>query len=180
MSSTLVVHSSPSPRSRIATIVDAVCTHASRFGRPAAALDLRSLPSSALLVGDREHPTVRGAHRLLADADAVVTVTPAHNGSVAPLLRAWLDVLPPVGLRGRTVQPVGLGAVRGQSTGLDYVLGPTFAKHGASVVLPASFLLDHSFEPTGTGWSLQPWARRGLLRALDAVVTSGPALPVAS
>jgi FMN reductase len=150
MAHIVLVASSPTSRSRIDAITRVLQGELIRAECAVKTVQLRDLPQSALLVGDREHPQIQWTHRILRAAQAVVLITPTYQASGSTLLSAWLSLLPTTAFAGKTVQAVGLGAIRSHATGLGSALGD----HRPDRILPGCFLYEQWLQPDIDGWHL--------------------------
>jgi FMN reductase len=144
----VLIASSPTSRSRIDAITQILQEELIQTHCSAKIVQLRDLPHSALLAGNREHPQIRWTHRLLRDARAVVLVTPTYQVAGSPLLRAWLELLPSEAFTGKAVETVGLGALRSHAVGLGSALGD----HAPDRILTGCFLYEQWLQPDGDDW----------------------------
>ncbi|MCX7291003.1 NAD(P)H-dependent oxidoreductase [Janthinobacterium sp.] len=65
-------------------------------GHHYARLHVRDLPARALLLADYDDAAIARAVRAVAEADAIVIATPIYKASYTGLLKAFLDLLPPL------------------------------------------------------------------------------------
>ncbi len=105
-------------------------------------IDLRSLPAEALVTADFEHPALREAVDAVAAAQIVVVGTPIYKASFSGLLKLFLDVLPPDGLRGKTVLALASGGSPAHLLALDYALKPVLSVLGARDLLDGVYAVD--------------------------------------
>lgn len=113
----------------------------------------RAVPAEVRVVNLREHahdiadnlltgfppPALRTAIDTVAEADALIAVTPIFNASYSGLFKSFFDVLDPDSLTGK---PVLLGATGGttrHSLALEHALRPMFAYLRATVAPTAVF-----------------------------------------
>lgn len=89
----------------------------------------------------------------VADADAIVAVTPIFSASYSGLFKMFFDVLDPTALVGTPVLIAATGGTARHSLALDHALRPLFAYLRAIVV------------PTGVFAASEDWASEGELRA---------------
>jgi FMN reductase len=111
------------------------------------------------------------AVRVVADADAVIAVTPVFNASYAGLFKTFFDVLEEGTLEGT---PVLLGATAGtarHSLALEFAVRPLFAYLRAAVVPTAVFAASEDFGSTGGG-SLSTRVDRAARELAEAVLGS--------
>ena len=96
-------------------------------------------------------PALAEALDTVADADAVVAVTPIFSASYSGLFKTFFDVLEDGVLQGK---PVLLGATAGtarHSLALEFALRPLFAYLKATVVPTAVFAASEDFGGTAHG-----------------------------
>ena len=101
--------------------------------------------------------TLADAVRRVADADAVIAVSPIFSASYSGLFKTFFDVLEDGALDGK---PVLLGATAGtarHSLALDFAMRPLFAYLRADVVPTAVFAASEDF---GTGGSTRGLSAR--------------------
>ena len=88
----------------------------------------------------------------VADADAVIAVTPIFSASYSGLFKMFFDVLDPTTLVGKPVLIAATGGTARHSLALDHALRPLFAYLRAVVL------------PTGVYAATEDWASDGDLR----------------
>lgn len=96
-------------------------------------------------------PDLAAATRSVAEADAVIAVTPVFSASYSGLFKSFFDVLEDGALTGK---PVLLGATAGtarHSLVLEFAMRPLFAYLRASVVPTAVFGASEDFGSTTSG-----------------------------
>jgi FMN reductase len=108
----------------------------------------------------------------IAEADAVIVVTPVYAASYSGLFKMLVDVLPQDALRDT---PVLLGATGGtarHSLAIDHALRPLFAHLGALVAPVAVFAASEDWGSTDAGRLGERIERAG--RSFAALVTGQP------
>jgi FMN reductase len=75
-------------------------------------------------------------------AAGVVLVTPVYNAAYSGVLKAFLDILPQFGLRGKVALPLAVGGTVAHMLVIDYALRPVLASMGTPYVVGGVFLLD--------------------------------------
>jgi FMN reductase len=155
-----------------------------RRGLRTAGVNVRDLDPQALLWGRLGDPGLRAAADLVESARAVVIATPVYKASYAGVLKAFVDVLPPDALAGRTILPIATAGSLAHCLVLDYALKPVVAALGARHVLAGVCLLDGDFAyADGAVASIEDVGRTRLTRALDelhAAISPRPAVAGAS
>src|SRR5689334_9326086 len=121
--SIVAISGSPSANSRSAQLLRHVLA---RFddGTPRAEIALRELPPAALVRADCGDAAIRAALAQVASARLVLVATPIYKAAYSGLLKTFLDLLPPDGLQGKTVLPIGTGGSTAHLLALDYALKP--------------------------------------------------------
>jgi FMN reductase len=161
---------SPSLWSRSAWLLERVQQQLERAGaRSTRTLALRELPPAALLRAELHDPVIREAVDLVQQADVVLIATPIYKAAYSGLLKAFLDLLPQDGLRGKTVLALGTGGSPGHLLAIDYALKPVLHALGARHIADAVFAAEAQLEPHVTRGYV---AEDALLRRLDRAVQS--------
>ncbi|SDM64316.1 FMN reductase [Allokutzneria albata] len=83
--------------------------------------------------------TLGGLVRTVADADALIAVTPIFNASYSGLFKSFFDVLEPDSLAGKPVLMGATGGTERHSLALEHALRPMFAYLRAVVVPTAVY-----------------------------------------
>lgn len=109
-------------------------------------LDLRTLPPAALLSADVNDHEIAGATRLVANADAIVFVTPTYKGAYTGLLKVFIDLLPQYALKGKIVLPLATGGTIAHVQMLDHCLRPVLQTMWPRHVTQGCFVLDQHIE----------------------------------
>ena len=139
-------------------------------------LQVRDLPAAALLQADFGDAGLGAARALVAEADALVITTPVYKAAYSGVLKAFLDLLPQDGLRGKTVLPLATGGSQSHMLALDYALRPVLSALGARHVLPSIYATDAQVLWTATeGLALDADIAR---RIGEGVATLSDALPL--
>jgi len=79
---------------------------------------------------------------LVEGAAGIVLVTPVYNASYTGVLKAFLDLLPRSGLRGKVALPLAVGGTVAHMLVLDYALRPVLASMGTPHIIEGVFVLD--------------------------------------
>ena len=120
------------------------------------------------------------AVRQVAEADAIVAVTPVYAGSHSGLFKMFFDVLDDGLLEGKPVLIAATAGTARHSLVLEFALRPLFAYLRADVVPTAVFAASSDFGATGTGLgggSLSTRIDRAAGELADKVLRRGTALP---
>lgn len=137
-----VVSGSPAPASRTLALARHVGAHLAKEGTDVRYVDVRDLPADDLLSARPNSSETRSACALVAGAAAVVLVTPVYNAAYSGVLKAFLDILPQFGLRGKVALPLAVGGTVAHMLVIDYALRPVLASMGMPHVVGGVFLLD--------------------------------------
>src|SRR5690606_17518681 len=120
----LLLAGSPSLSSRSTRLLHHVGEKLALLGHRDAKLNVRDLPALALLQADFGDETLKAARAQVADADAVVIATPVYKAAYSGILKAFLDLRPQDGLKGKLVLPLATGGSQSHMLALDYGLRP--------------------------------------------------------
>jgi FMN reductase len=137
---------SPSRQSRSACLLGLAQSRVAASGCSISEIRVRELPAQALLHADISHPELRAALEQVAAADIVLVATPIYKAAYSGVLKAFLDLLPQDGLRGKTVLPLATGGSPGHLLALDYALKPVLGALGARHILDAVYVHDSQLQ----------------------------------
>lgn len=140
--SVLLIAGSPSEQSRTAALLSAVGQRLKLRGAQTETLRVRDLPAQALLLADFGHPSVVRATAQVAQADVVVVATPVYKAAYSGVLKVFLDLLPQLALKGKTVLPLATGGSPHHMLALDYALRPVLQSLGAKHILSGIYATD--------------------------------------
>ncbi len=100
------------------------------------------LLAEALLAADPTEPAIAEVVSALDAADGVVVASPVYKAAYSGVLKAFLDLLPQDGLKGKLVLPLATGGSQSHMLALDYALRPVLSALGARHVLPSIYATD--------------------------------------
>ncbi|AQP45825.1 CE1759 family FMN reductase [Tessaracoccus flavus] len=86
----------------------------------------------------------------VADADALVVVSPTFSASMSGLVKSFFDILEPDTLRGKPVLMAATGGTERHSLMLDFAMRPLFSYLGAEPVRTAIFAATSDFGGPGS------------------------------
>jgi FMN reductase len=138
----LLLAGSPSSPSRSTRLLHYTGEQLALLGHRTHGLQVRDLPATALVQADFGHAGLIAARALVADADALVIATPVYKAAYSGVLKAFLDLLPQDGLKGKLVLPLATGGSQSHMLALDYALRPVLSALGARHVLPSVYATD--------------------------------------
>jgi FMN reductase len=122
-----------------------------------------------------------GAHadavRRVADADAVIAVTPVYAGSYSGLFKMFFDVLEEGALEGKPLLIAATAGTKRHSLVLEFAMRPLFAHLRADIVPTAVFAASSDFGSTGPGGSLSQRIDRAAGELADRILRRGTTLP---
>jgi FMN reductase len=187
MTTIVVVSAGLSVPSSSRILADALGTATQRalsaLGQPAEVevIELREL---AHLVTDHMltgFPTgaLADAVRRVAEADAVIAVTPVFSASYSGLFKTFFDVLDDGALEGKPVLVAATAGTARHSLVLDFAMRPLFAYLRADVVPTGVFAASSDFGSGSTvaGGSLSARIDRAAGELADHVLRRGTSLP---
>jgi FMN reductase len=117
------------------------------------------------------------AVRRVAQADAIVAVSPVYTGSYSGLFKMFFDVLEDGTLEGKPVLIAATAGTKRHSLVLEFAMRPLFAYLRADVVPTAVFAASSDFGATGAGDSLSKRIDRATRELADKVLHRGTTLP---
>src|SRR5215218_7044235 len=146
-------------------------------------VDVIELRDLAHLVTDNQltgFPTgaLADAVRRVAEADAVIAVTPVFSASYSGLFKSFFDVLEDGTLAGKPVLIAATAGTARHSLVLDFALRPLFAYLRADVVPTAVFAASEDFGTTGPSGGLAARVERAGRELADAVQGRARSEPV--
>lgn len=141
MSKIVTIAGSPSAISSSDALLSHVTRRIVKAGHEVVPLVLRNLPPAALLSADVTDPAIAAAVQTVADADAVVVVSPVYKAAYSGLLKVFLDLLPQFALRGKSVLPLVTGGSPAHVLAVDYALRPVLNSLGAAHIGQGWFVL---------------------------------------
>jgi FMN reductase len=117
------------------------------------------------------------AVRRVAEADAVIAVSPVYTGSYSGLFKMFVDVLEDGALEGKPVLIAATAGTARHSLVLEFAMRPLFAYLRADVVPTAVFAASSDFGATGTAGPLSARIDRAAGELADKVLRRGTTLP---
>jgi FMN reductase len=173
MATILSVSGSPSATSRTARLLRHLDGQLTAQGHTVVPLEVRTLPSSALLSADAGHPAIVRTREMFEQADGIVIGTPIYKAAYSGLLKSLLDLLPQHALAGKTVLPLATGGSAAHVLAIDYALRPVLSSMGAAHIVQGWFVLDRHLEVTDDGTlAVEPQTAEALDRVLDQFSTA--------
>ena len=146
-----VLSGSPSPSSRTRLLSAWVNSWLGGKGFDTYALDVRDLPAADLFEAKVDGPEVKRAVQAVADAHGVVIATPVYKAAYPGVLKAFLDLLPQLGLTGKIVLPLAVGGSLAHVLAIDYAMRPILSSLNALHITGGLFFLDKQLERTEDG-----------------------------
>jgi len=142
---------SPSPSSRTLALAQQAGRRLAADGFDVETIDVRALPAQDLLHARLDAPALQTALATVERADGVIVATPVYKAAYTGILKAFLDLLPQLGLTGKTVLPLATGGTVAHVLAIDYGLRPVLQSLGARHVLQGLFILDKQLTRTDAG-----------------------------
>jgi FMN reductase len=175
----LLLAGSPSAPSRSTRLLHYAGERLALLGHRTHQLKVRDLPAAALLQADFGNAGLAAAQALVAGADALVIATPVYKAAYSGVLKAFLDLLPQDGLKGKLVLPLATGGSQSHMLALDYALRPVLSALGARHVLPSIYATDAQVLWTqAEGLALDAGIARRIMEGVDMLSEALP-LPLA-
>lgn len=165
------IQGSPSLTSRSASLLQLAQTQLQAVASRRHSIHVRELPAEAVLHAQVDHPLIRQALDEVARADVVLVATPIYKAAYSGALKAFLDLLPQDGLRGKTVLPLATGGTVAHLLAVDYALKPVLAALGARDILDPVFATDQQIPRHETqGYQPADDVQQRVARALQTVL----------
>lgn len=142
---------SPSPGSRSTWLLRQAACRLGVFVTQHREIIVRDLPSEGLLTAQVKEPRIAHALSLVAEADILAISTPIYKAAYSGVLKAFLDLLPQDGLRGKAVLPLATGGSPGHLLALDYALKPVLSALGVRHIADAVYATDAQLVRTSDG-----------------------------
>jgi len=136
------IQGSPSASSRSGSLLVLAQSRLQPVASRSHLIAVRDLPAQALLHAQFDHALIRQALAEVAQAQVVLIATPIYKAAYSGALKAFLDLLPQDGLRGKTVLPLATGGSLAHLLALDYALKPVLSALGARDILDPVFATD--------------------------------------
>lgn len=138
----LLIGGSPSATSRSSRWLANIGARLEQQGLDVETLQVRDLPAEALLHADFKHPQIVSALQQVERADAIVIATPVYKAAYSGILKAFIDLWPQFGLRGKVVLPLANGGSPAHTLILDYALRPVLVSLAPRQVLESIYAVE--------------------------------------
>ncbi len=142
MSQVTIITGSPSKQSRSAALSEYIAAHLQDEKYEVKTVHIRDLPAEDLVYANFSSPAIQEAQKKVADADAVIIVSPIYKASYTGILKTFLDLIPEKGLHNKTVLPIATGGTIAHLLALDYVFKPTLSILGATALIHGVYIVD--------------------------------------
>jgi FMN reductase len=181
----VIVTGSPTRPSRTLGLAQLVGERLKLEGFEVHTIHVRDLPAEALLHAKFDDPAIAAAVALVEHADGVVFASPIYKAAYTGVLKAFIDLFPQFGLRGKVVLPLLTGGSLAHVLALDYAIRPVLQSLDPRLTVGGLFVLDKAIELKGADVVLDPEVASRLeqvtqtftdgLRALSVSLASGAA-----
>lgn len=138
----LLIGGSPSASSRSGRLLGYAGSLLEQSGHDVETLQVRDLPAQALLHADFKHPSIVAALQSVERADAIVFATPVYKAAYSGVLKAFIDLLPQFGLKGKVVLPIASGGSPAHTLILDYALRPVLSSLYPKQILDSIYAVE--------------------------------------
>jgi FMN reductase len=142
---------SPAVTSRTALLSTWVGNWLATRGFEVDAIDIRNIPADDLFHARMDSPVVERAMAIVARAGGLVVATPVYKAAYSGVLKAFLDLLPQLGLTGKVVLPLAVGGTLAHVLAIDYAMRPVLSSLNALHITNGLFLVDKQLERTEDG-----------------------------
>jgi FMN reductase len=173
MSKVLIISGSPTEETRLNGVLHDVLNQFREIGIPPEVINVRQLPSEALIQAKFNHEEIIAANKKVEDSNIIVILTPVYKASYSGVLKTYLDLLPQNGLEGKIILPIAVGGTFGHLLMIDYSLKPVFTALGATHILKGAFILDNQNKKLGNNrYELDQEAKNRLVASLNSLKPS--------
>lgn len=178
--SILLIGGSPSATSRTGRWLENIGARLEQEDFQVESLQVRDLPAQALLHADFKHPEIVAALQRVERATAIVIATPVYKAAYSGILKAFIDLWPQSGLRGKVVLPLASGGSPAHTLILDYALRPVLASLAPRQVLDSIYAVEEQIVwSEASGLTLAPAIEQrvqdGVSNLIEAI---SPPLPL--
>ncbi|TVX96450.1 NADPH-dependent FMN reductase [Cohnella terricola] len=142
MSHIVIISGSPTPGSRLNGLIEFVEGKWNEKGIKISHIRVADLPAEALLHANFKDEQILAALALVESASGVVIASPVYKASFTGILKAFLDLLPQTGLKGKVTLPLFIGGTIAHLLSLDYALKPVLSVLGSRNILAGVFAID--------------------------------------
>ncbi|MDB4971964.1 MAG: ssuE [Myxococcaceae bacterium] len=154
--SIVIITGSPTRPSRTVGLAQAVEQRLLREAFRVRTLHVRDLPAEALLHADFNDPKLKEAIGIVEQADGVIVASPVYKAAYSGVLKAFIDLFPQFGLRGKVVFPLLTGGTLAHVLALDYAVRPMLQSLDPKLIVGGLFVLDKAIELSEAGVKLDP------------------------
>jgi FMN reductase len=137
-----VINGTPSLVSRINAVIEYAEASLTDQGFEVERINVAELPAEDLIHTKFESDAIVKANGLVAEADAVIVVSPVYKASYTGVLKTFLDLVPQKGLAGKIVLPLFMGGSLAHLLTIDYALKPVLSVLGARYILGGVYAVD--------------------------------------
>ncbi|NGM84451.1 NADPH-dependent FMN reductase [Paenibacillus sp. 7124] len=142
MAKIVVINGTPSLVSRINAVIEHAEHALEGKGFEVERINVAELPPEDLIHTKFESEAIVKANGLVAEADALVIVSPVYKASYTGVLKTFLDLIPQKGLAGKIVLPLFMGGSLAHLLTIDYALKPVLSVLGARHILGGVYAVD--------------------------------------
>ncbi|WP_379128003.1 NADPH-dependent FMN reductase [Paenibacillus sp. sgz500958] len=142
MAKIVIINGTPSLVSRINAVIEYAEAIARDNGFDVERINIAELPAEDLILTRFESDPIIKANGLVAEADAIIVVSPVYKASYTGVLKTFLDLIPQKGLAGKIVLPLFMGGSLAHLLSIDYALKPVLSVLGARYILGGVYAVD--------------------------------------
>jgi FMN reductase len=142
MSHIVIISGSPTPGSRLNGLIRHVESKWIEKDIKVSHIRVTELPADALLHANFKDEQIQAALALVESASGIVIASPVYKASYTGILKAFLDLLPQTGLKGKIILPLFIGGTIAHLLSLDYALKPVITVLGGRHILGGVYAID--------------------------------------
>ncbi|MBW4084932.1 NADPH-dependent FMN reductase [Paenibacillus sp. S150] len=142
MAKIVIINGTPSLLSRITAVIEYAEAGLRGHGFEVERINVAELPAEDLIHTRFESEAIVKANGLVAEADAVIVVSPVYKASFTGVLKTFLDLIPEKGLAGKILLPLFMGGSLAHLLTMEYALKPVLSVLGARHILGGVYAVD--------------------------------------
>jgi FMN reductase len=150
MANVVIISGSPSQVSRSSAVADFVGKLLKKKGNQFHHIKVCDLPAEDLVYAKFDSPAIQQAKTLIANADAVVVVSPVYKASYTGIFKTFFDLLPEKALSNKTILPIANGGTVAHLLSLEYAFKPLFSVLGATDIVDGVYIVDSQVQYSET------------------------------
>lgn len=151
MTKAVLINGNTTKNSRLTGVHQYIEGYLSNFQVDFDSIYVHELPAEDLLFANFSSEKIKGANKLVEEADVIIILTPIYKASYTGVLKAYLDLLPQKAFVGKKIIPIAVGGSIAHLLALEYALKPVLSILGATEILNSVYIVDRQIERLENG-----------------------------